>query len=158
MRRTCVKCEIEKPVERFEPGGRPGSIRNTCKLCRSRASSRRMRERRAADPELDEKMRAYHRAYTSRPEYRAARRGESKKRTKEQIIRSKAAVHVNNEIKAGRMRKAQEFDCEMGPDGCRGRHEWHHDSYRRDRWMDVRALCVKHHKEWHMNNTPEPSE
>lgn len=30
----------------------------------------------------------------------------------------------------------------------------HHDSYYPERWLDVRWLCAKHHREWHDQNEP----
>lgn len=40
--------------------------------------------------------------------------------------------------------------CEVcGADG-----QSHHDSYYPERWLDVRWLCGKHHREWHDGNDP----
>ena len=47
---------------------------------------------------------------------------------------------------------ARHRPCEAGPEGCCGRHEWHHDSYLRPDWLKVRALCVAHHRSWHLDN------
>ena len=41
--------------------------------------------------------------------------------------------------------------CEV----CGGHAQAHHDSYYPERWLDVRWLCAKHHKEWHDANEPE---
>jgi hypothetical protein len=51
---------------------------------------------------------------------------------------------VGRAIRAGRLVRGE---CERGPHGCGGRIEGHHDDYRRP--LDVRWLCVNHHREEH---------
>ncbi len=41
--------------------------------------------------------------------------------------------------------------CEV----CGATGQAHHDSYRPDRWLDVRWLCGRHHAAWHAGNEPE---
>jgi hypothetical protein len=56
---------------------------------------------------------------------------------------------VRKAEKAKQLPPAHTVPCELGPDGCSGRMNWHHRSYLVTDWLNVRALCTRHHSEVH---------
>lgn len=149
MKKTCIKCEAKKAEREFPSG------RNTCRICRNKRAREWKAEQRR-DPEYVRKTAAYLKAYHAKPENMARRRERDANRveTKLERIKRRAAMKANNEVAAGRMPHASSVDCEGGKGPCSGRHEYHHDSYAKSDWLKVRALCVRHHKQWHSNNIP----
>ena len=61
-------------------------------------------------------------------------------------IRRRAAFTVHSALKKGEIKKQP---CEIC--GNEKVHA-HHDNYNNP--LDIRWLCLKHHKEWHKNNKP----
>jgi hypothetical protein len=61
---------------------------------------------------------------------------------------------VHSAVHRGDLPAPDSVPCESGPDGCYGGNVWHHDSYLREDWLNVRCLCRSHHIKWHTNNEP----
>lgn len=59
---------------------------------------------------------------------------------------------VNNAVQSGALPKAASVPCSSFSDDCHGIHHWHHDSYKREDWLNVRCFCQYHHREWHRTN------
>lgn len=61
---------------------------------------------------------------------------------------AKRAAHiaVGSAVRDGRLIRGE---CDMGPVGCSGRIEGHHEDYARQ--LDVRWLCDTHHKQIHVD-------
>lgn len=55
---------------------------------------------------------------------------------------------VRQSLLTGRLSRGP---CEV----CGREAQAHHDSYFPERWLDVRWLCSRHHREWHDHNEPE---
>lgn len=55
---------------------------------------------------------------------------------------------VTRALTTGRLKRRPCEEC--GEPG-----QAHHDSYYPDKWLKVRWLCGKHHREWHTKNEPE---
>lgn len=95
----------------------------------------------------------YHREYSKRNAERTRERHRISrvKRYAESIeerIRTKANAAVWYALKTGKM---QRKSCEVCGDD---RTEAHHDSYKREDFLRVKFLCVRHHAETHRNMTP----
>ena len=72
--------------------------------------------------------------------------------------RRQASNEINMAIRRGEMVRAAELPRACESVECYGRNEYHHDSYRREDWLNVRVLCVRHHKQWHRENNPAEPE
>ena len=70
----------------------------------------------------------------------------------------KAAKAVYAEVRAGRMPPANAVPCDAEDGTCYGRHHYHHDDYSEGAWLDVRALCSRHHRLWHRDNKAKGAE
>ena len=164
MDKTCTGCQQNLPLDAFRsnPKGKHGRY-SKCRECE--AKRRRAKE---GSPERAAAYKRYRQSPKGRAaqarakkKYRASERGRATDRAYYQKRRwymlCKAAV--NNAVQAGRLQRAQDVECcGVNSGDCSGPHEWHHDSYRTERWLDVRCFCKKHHDEWHRANTAEPCE
>ena len=63
-------------------------------------------------------------------------------------LRAEAVKLVNQAIKYNRL---QRLSCEVCGEG---KTQAHHDSYLEKDLLNVRFLCIRHHKEWHRFNKP----
>ena len=123
----CSKCDKEKPVIEYYKNT------NKCKEC-TKASVRANRK--------------------SKVEYYRERDRARGSRLKEGYIKSwrakypnkyKAQTKVGNALRDGKIKR---MPCEVC--GKTNRVHAHHDNYLRE--LDVRWLCVVHHKQWHDKN------
>lgn len=151
--KKCQKCGESKPRADFYPHPKAADgLLSKCKTCHKRD----VRENRAlkADKYKEyEKSRAPapHRVsarseYQATPEGKEAIRRAKRKFDRERPEQRKANFAVSNAIRDKRLLRGP---CEV----CGSlKVQGHHDDYNKP--LDVRWLCVKHHNEWHKNNTP----
>ena len=147
--KVCSKCSVSKPVGEFRVG------HNQCKKCNGKMEKeyyrsdkgRALKAITAKKYRGSEKGKAYHLLYS---------RKYKRENTKKWYMRCKNMV--THSICAGRMPSAFEASCEQESKLCNGRHEYHHDSYKKQDWLKVRALCRYHHMEWHKSHTADPYE
>lgn len=146
--KECFKCRVSKPLSEFytHPAMADGHL-GKCKDC-TRAGSRAHRTQNL------EKVRAYDRGRGKLPHRLAANREYQKTaqgkaahaaataRYREAYpLRRAAHIAVGNAVRDGALLRGA---CEVCGDV---EVEAHHDDYAKP--LEVRWLCVKHHKEWH---------
>lgn len=137
--KQCVQCDRMKEHGQFyrHPKSADG-LQGVCKECHKD----RMRSRYNSlsnDPEWRELERA-----RARDKYR--RLYSRNKRTKG--VQYRASYTVTNAVRDGRLTPSATCeDC--GHDFTEFRREAHHESYERDRWLDVAWLCSRCHKRKH---------
>ena len=161
--KSCVRCGEIKPLTDFHRrSSSKDGRRGDCKAChliacaerRKTASWKATRDAYQKTDAYRESQKAYRRTGKGRA---ATRRGNAVHQSLNPFkYRAKAAVY--REIRAGRMRRAIFSPCESLSESCAGQHEHHHDSYRKEDWLNVRVLCRHHHRQWHLTNTPTPYE
>ena len=149
--KICTSCKQELSLDNFgrHKCSRDG-LRTRCKPCEVAANTEyrktasgaaRLRAYRSQQ-HVAEKMREASSKWLNSPH------GRKKKREVESRYpeRKQARKVVNWAIRSGKMAR---LPCEVCGES---KSEAHHDDYRKP--LDVRWLCVKHHSEWHTNNTP----
>jgi hypothetical protein len=161
----CSSCKEAKPKDEFHRHARSKSgVQAYCKVCTAarakayaKTDSGRAAKRRAARKwEKTDRGRELVRA--SKAKARATPHGKAMQAAHNKKWRALrpwgvfACAEVNNAVSRGRIPRPADVPCEIG-EGCSGRHSYHHDSYARDKWLEVRCLCRKHHDEWHRQNT-----
>lgn len=66
------------------------------------------------------------------------------------------AYHLQNKARGAVAVALTRGDLTRQPcEACGARGQAHHDSYHPEKWLAVRWLCPKHHREWHDHNEPE---
>jgi hypothetical protein len=166
--KTCNICKESKPLDQFytHPSTKDGR-QSKCRECSRAYANKYARSERGQ--ELRRKLR-------TKPEVRAKSKirssknhhdpanYERRKKTlreyhKKNKYRSKANSMITSEIRQGKRLPASEVPCIFEADGtCYGKHNWHHDSYRKEDWGKVNCHCRSHHSRWHLKNTPTPYE
>ena len=143
MKLYCQVCEATKNDIEFIKRKRdePYSQKNVrcCKKCNSDRNKRRYHNNpKAKETQLSctkkwvernpKKMREIHKRYETK-----------------NMVKRRAKDAIKRAIKAGKINRSA---CEVC--GTSINVHGHHDSYDIDRWLDVRWLCLNHHKEWHV--------
>lgn len=92
-------------------------------------------------------------------EYNHSERGRAVRRKYAKTAKGKAAVKrseiklkdrrlarqtIRNAINCGKLKSASKHHCKW-PNCNEMAAHWHHESYARDKWLDVIAYCVRHH-------------
>lgn len=147
--RTCRTCEARKPLMEFYQQSN-GTLFHDCKDC-WKAYVKRNRLVRTEQYQEYEKGRANlpHRVaarmeYAATPEGRAAMNRGRRAYLDRNPLKRAAHVATGNAIRDGRLVREP---CEV----CgHERAQAHHDDYSKP--LDVRWLCVTHHKAWHREN------
>lgn len=158
--KTCTSCLTSKDISSFRPNkmGAQGRY-SKCRECE--AGVRRAKEGTEARKTAYKKYRASEKGKSAQREAKERyRRSEKGRQTDRAYYRSRhwymlCKAAVNNAVQAGTLPSATASCCEVNA-ACRGRNQWHHDSYAKEDWLNVRCLCEKHHREWHRTNTPKP--
>lgn len=146
--KRCPGCGETKPREAFgKHRSRKDGCGAYCKPCASRISAKH----RAANPERSRRAVA---------KYRAANIDKARESGRATTARQRASTHGNLKhnareavryaIKRGlleRPERCSQCDAACFPDA-------HHDSYARDKRLDVRFLCRICHANWHVGNKP----
>ena len=134
MKKTCFKCNEEKPISEFYKHKRmkDGHL-NKCIECTKKDELKRRWEN-------IEKIRKHDRERGSRqtPEY-------FKEYRNKYPNKDKAKNMVNNAIRDGKLFKEP---CEVC--GTTEKIHAHHNDYAKP--LNVRWLCSAHHKQWHRDN------
>jgi hypothetical protein len=160
--KTCTTCSETKPLDAFRLNamGKLGRY-SKCRSCEAvvRKANEGSESRKAA-------YKKYRNTDAGRTAQKAAaeryRQSDKGRETDRSYYRSRhwymlCKASVNNAVQAGALLPASSTPCVVGAD-CEGPHQWHHDSYLKEDWLNVRCLCAKHHREWHRNNKPRPFE
>lgn len=131
----CNKCEVEKEDSEFYPRNR------VCKEC----TKKRVSEYQKTDKGV-EVHRAANKRYSKTEKCREARKLAEEKYKQLPSTKKKqlAKWAVNRAVKIGAIERGL---CEVC---CSSTVHAHHDDY--DKPLDVRWLCSKHHKQWHIEN------
>ena len=134
MKKTCFKCNEEKPISEFYKHKRmaDGHL-NKCIECTKKDELKRRWEN-------IEKIRRYDRERGNRQtqEYIKEYRSKYPKKVK-------ATTMVNNAIRDGKLFKEPCQVC-----GTTEKIHAHHEDYAKQ--LNVRWLCSAHHKQWHRDN------
>ena len=132
--KICFKCQQAKPITEFykHPRMDDGHL-GKCKEC----TKKDVTENRWKNVD---KIRAYDRDRGNRqsPEY-------GKMYRESQPMKEKARRNVTNAVQGGKLSRGC---CEIC--GVDSPVHGHHDDYNKP--LDVRWLCVAHHKQWHVAN------
>jgi hypothetical protein len=145
MSKACSKCGVVKEFSEFSKDKHKASgITSQCKACRKEG-----RKRWLETPEGREKWNSMQRErYAKNKEAGRARRYAIAAK-KPWLGRFHGAVHYA--VSVGKIPPAASMACVVG-EGCRGNIHYHHDSYIRGNELNVRPMCARHHKLWHLNN------
>jgi len=148
--KVCSKCKSEKPIDEFFRDRTKKDGRNTqCKVCKRIAITAWRKS-----PRGRKKQNAKNRA--------RYKRGLKKNRDRRRKIRKERPWlprfhrHVYYAVLHGTLPRPSH--CEDADGTCVGSLHYHHDSYLPGNELNVRPLCARHHKIWHLNNkaiTPE---
>lgn len=134
--KVCTKCGEAKPHTEYHNHSR-GGLRPACKVC-TNAQNRSVYYKNH-DEHLESKRRY-------RAENPDARRETVRAYDARHALKRKAHAAVKHEIRMGRLPRASELACAT----CGGGAEiYHHHSYERRFWLDVKPLCRTCHGEEH---------
>lgn len=132
VNKICNKCKVEKMVEDFYIDKKSGLRYATCKVCVLNRT--RIHHRNFNNPEKSKKS-------ALRRKLRGASLVNAKKMQKKYPEKHKARYKLRNAVASGKIIKGV---CEKCGEK---KTEGHHDDYTKP--LDVRWLCIKHHKEHH---------
>lgn len=132
--KTCLKCGEEKSLEEFyrHPQMTDGH-RNKCKDCAKKDARENRSKRRS-------QYAAYERQRFRDPKRKAQLLEAQRRRRVRYPEKDKARHAVNNAIRDGKLERGM---CEV----CGEVGQAHHEDYSRP--LDVRWLCLKHHRQEH---------
>lgn len=151
--KKCTKCGETKASDGFYKNHRMScGLTSKCKTCTKRDVRENRRRNIAHYREYDARRAMRDDRVEARAAYQKTESGKASiRRTKLKYIEAnpaKRACHiaVGNAVRDGRLIK---LPCEV----CGSqRSSGHHDDYNKP--LDVRWLCARHHREWHLNNSP----
>ena len=154
--KPCTRCGAEQPLDNYQRDRSTKDGRRAyCKACaaayaRSERGKANFRRYARTDKGKQRSKRASHK-------YNKSERGRARNSRYQREHRPQYAAKeaVKDAIGSGRLPHPSTVPCEGGS-GCDGRHEWHHDSYRREDRLRVRCYCIRHHRQWHRANDPDP--
>ena len=133
-RKICFKCQCSKPLGDFyrHPRMSDGHL-NKCKECTRSDVRINYRYRRR-------KKSAYEKKRRQGPERKLYQAERQRLHCQRHPVKSMARSAVSNALRDGRIERGP---CEV----CGGEAEAHHDDY--NKFLDVRWLCFRHHRELH---------
>lgn len=148
MNKACSKCRVVKDLSGFNKDKhKAGGVTSQCKDCR-RENTSAWRNSAAGRARFNAKQRQ---AYAENKTAGRVRRYK--------ICDAKPWLRtfhssVSNARRKGLLPDPNSLPCAVGSD-CLGKIHYHHDSYLPGNELNVRPMCARHHKLWHMTNDAE---
>lgn len=134
--KTCTSCKMEKTTNHFQVRrASKDGLTSRCKACLSIYDKSRANNPNRVKARIK---------YSKTERGKEAARKAKKKYSEKHVVKRAAHIMTGNAIRDGKIKKGK---CEI----CGSVHvNAHHDDYSKP--LDVRWLCPKHHKQWHLEN------